>query len=178
LIEFKDHDRLLSRLKVAQHPDSSSCLLSVKRYNDFVKYISIPQLVSLDTARAQAVRSILKDLYMVKKARSTGYVTSNSCAFQKKEWMLGLSKSLKIKKLTGRPVVDVHMLWRAYSTYYDAFFTRRQYQFFSLIGSDDSLYIDSIARSLRGINQDKKVDKSMPRVKTDLSEKTVFCWSN
>jgi hypothetical protein len=133
---------------IAEHKDSDACLLTIKQYNDFIPYYYTPKFYSLDSARINAIKTILKDSYIANEARSKGFAESDSAAQEKQDWMYGYVQNLKKNKL-GLPVWDRNSLWKSYSMFYDALFRTRYYPYYSIIGSSDSVYIDSISRACR-----------------------------
>ena len=128
---------------LARHPDSSTCQLSVRRFNALVQYQPFPRMVPLDSARQQAIRNILSDQYVIDQARKSGYDRSDAAAGEiagRLEWEVhdALFKNL------GTPVTDDGMLHIMYDQYFDVLFRSRKIVHCSLIGSSDSLYIDSL----------------------------------
>jgi hypothetical protein len=130
---------------IAEHPDSSQCILLVKKYNEHIKYVSIPKSFPIDSAKIRAVKSILTDCYIANEARARGEAETERMKRQKEGWLRFAADKLKYKRI-GMPVTDNNELLRAYSLYYDALFRRRDFPFYSIIGSNDSLYIDSISK--------------------------------
>lgn len=132
--------------------DSNGCLLSVKQYNDKVRYQTIFKRTSIDSARVLAATNMLTDLYLVDQARKNGFTDSDSLQKIKDNW-IQVSQLLKKNRGLGRTVSDENSLWKAYSDYFDALFRQRQTTFISLIGSSDSLYIDSISAHLKTLDK-------------------------
>lgn len=135
---------------IAEHKDSSTCLLTIKQYNDFVPFYAVPKSFPLDSARVMTIRSILTDFYIAAEARVKGFAGSDSAAEEKRNWKQDYVRQLKSNKL-GKMVVDPVWLRQSYSMFYDALFRTCYFPHFSVIGSSDSLYIDSISKLCRRI---------------------------
>jgi hypothetical protein len=143
---------------LAQHRDSAHCLLTVKKYNEMVRYHTIAKHVPLDSARVDAIRNILTDWYIAGEARAAGFAASDSADQEKKGFMRLFVERMKYGKI-GRRVADRTTLWRTYSTYYDAIFKTRHYPYFSILGSTDSAAVDSLSRIRdQSVMKDSNVD--------------------
>jgi hypothetical protein len=130
---------------IARHKDSATCLLTIKQFNNLVRYCPVPKFMPLDTARVDALREILKNLYIANEARATGFASGDSAREEKQYWMYDFIEQLKRNKL-GLLVRDRNAHWKAYSMFYDALFRGGYFPYFSILGSNDSLSIDSISR--------------------------------
>ena len=130
---------------LASHHDSSTCQLSVRRFNALVKYQPFPKIVPLDSARQEAVRNILEDQYILNQARKSGYDRSDSAAEAIKGRLEWEAHDARFRNL-GTPVTEDGMLHIVYNQHYDLLFSPRKTIYCSFIGSSDSLYIDSLAR--------------------------------
>ena len=133
---------------IAEHQDSNACLLTIKQFNDFAPYYTILKFLPLDTARAIATRKILADSYIAAEARAKGFAKSENAEEEKRNWMYGYVQHLRENKL-GLLVRDRNLLFKSYSMFYDALFSKRYYPYYSIIGSNDSLSVDSISRLCR-----------------------------
>lgn len=135
---------------IAERTDSHGCLLTVKQYNDCIMYYTIPKRYPLDSSRVYAARYILEDSYIADKARANGFAESDSVAGRIKKWKQDYVRMRKTSTL-GKLVTDHSSLSENYSRFYDALFRRREYPHYSIIGSSDSLFIDSILQICRPI---------------------------
>jgi hypothetical protein len=158
---------------VAEHKDSSTCLLTIKQYNDFVPFYAVPKSFPLDSARAMTIRSILTDLYIASEARAKGFAESDSAAEEKRNWKQDYVRQLKSNKL-GKMVVDPVWLRQSYSMFYDALFRTCYYPHYSIIGSSDSLYIDSIFKLCRRIVLS---DSQRPGEKNKVSTQSIDAYN-
>jgi hypothetical protein len=151
---------------IARHPDSSGCLLTVKKYNNIVKYQFFPKIMPLDTSRKMAIRAMLSDRYALDEARKKGFTKSDTAEQETKSWLEWFAHNAKLKG-TGRPVTDPNILAATYNRYCNTFFSERRKPFYSIIGSNDSSYVYSISHIA------VKVDKKN-RQKDSLSSDTVY----
>jgi hypothetical protein len=135
---------------LVEHKDSAKCLLTVKKYNEMVRYHPISNCLPLDSARVAAIKNILTDWYIACEARKSGFASSDSAAEEKRNIMHAFVNTMKYKKI-GTRIFDRNALWRTYSMFYEALFKTRYYPYFSIVGSNDSLYIDSLSRLCKKI---------------------------
>jgi hypothetical protein len=160
---------------LAQFKDSAACLLTVKKFNDYLRHIDIPKDFPIDSARKHAIREILTNFYLANEARNKQVTGSDSIARDKQNWIQWNENRMKYKKL-GIPVMDYNSLLNSYYTYFDAFFRERRTQYYSIIGSSDSLYMDSIAQALkRDLSKSEQIDENQLKIKNQTPD---FPWSN
>ena len=160
---------------LAQHIDSTECLLNVGQFNHAVKYYFIPQYYSLDTARQRALNDMLSDIFIAIKAREKGFQNKSNLPDLKKSWLDWIGSSIKYRKI-GLPEHDPSALLRVYEEYYDALFSERFDPCYSIIGSSDSQCIDSLLKLIRN----KKNDSSATSLKKGSAPKkndTTMPWS-
>jgi hypothetical protein len=146
---------------LARNIDNDSCLLTVEKFNRYIRYMEVPKVYSIDSARMQAIKEILRELFIADEARNQQAEESDTIANKKQNWIQEKMFQIKFKNLS-MPVRDSNALHDAFSTYYDAFFSERVFPYYSIIGSSDSLYMDSVSQALQcdtlknGKNSDNK----------------------
>lgn len=133
---------------LASHIDNDSCLLDVQKFNSYIRYMQIPKKLSIDSARIKAIKEILSDLYMANFAREQKDDNIEILENEKQRWLKERMSKMRCKNI-GRPVKDSIALHNTYSKYYDALFSKRSFLYYSVIGSSDSLYVDSIWQNLK-----------------------------
>lgn len=130
---------------LAMNIDSNKCLITVKQFNQKVRYQNIPKRVALDSARYFAIKKMLTDLFIIKQAEDSGFANSDSTEIMKENY-LRLTRDQKKFLGLGSRVTDENSLWRVYSDYFQPLFQKRRFIYISLLGSSDSSFIDSIAQ--------------------------------
>jgi hypothetical protein len=134
---------------LVKYKDGDSCFLTVGQFNRYLRYKDITKILSIDGARRRAIQEIIRDVYIADVARKQLAVGNDTVISQARQnWMKWKTVKRKYKDL-GTPVKDSISLKDAYNTYYDALFSERVTPFFSIIGSSDSLYMDSIFRAFK-----------------------------
>jgi hypothetical protein len=159
---------------IARHPDSANCQLTVKRFNNLIKYQTFPKIFPLDTARRIAINNMLTDDYLAVKARQKGFARSETASEDIKGWLKWSTQNSRMKK-SGKIVTDKDILHAVYGQYYRLLFSQKATPYCSLIGSSDSFAIDSIAY-LFAQAQLKRQSRDTNAVK-DTLWKSALPWS-
>lgn len=130
---------------IASVESSGECLITVRDFNVAakVKHNLIRKIGSLDSTRLRLINDMLMELYFSRKAQKNGYTDKQNLD---KEIERSIKKGEYFKKFKnlGRPVSDEDALWETYGKYYDEYFSRKEELTIGIIGSSDSLYIDSL----------------------------------
>ncbi len=159
---------------LAQYKDNDSCLLTVKQFNSHIRYVEVNKFISIDAAQTYAIREILKNSYMADEARNKPAVGTDTLAGEKRKWIEDTKERMRYKGI-GLPVLDQMSLQDAFSVYYDALFGERRFPYYSIIGSSDSLYMDSIFQALqRDTVKNSRKDNNESK---DMNQASGFPWS-
>jgi hypothetical protein len=159
---------------LAQYEDNDSCLLTVGKFNKCIQYVEVSKLFSIDAARRGAIQKILRDFYIADDARKRQAEASDAIAKAIQDWKQWKISRMKYKEF-GAPVRDSNSLHEAYAAYYDALFSERRFPYFSIIGSSDSLYIDSILQALQ--RDMSKIDQGSDIPSKAMHRIYSFPWS-
>ncbi|MBN1980965.1 MAG: hypothetical protein JW795_05500 [Chitinivibrionales bacterium] len=155
-----------------------SCIVSLSQYNEAVPFIRISMKISKDSIIINAVQEILKTIRKAQLATACGYTDNSDC----KEMAAELLKTLALKRgygnvsFIGNPSsIDEHVLLTTYARHYNEYFKERETIKYGLIGSSDSLYLDSLhaLRNTIGNQKDGKETKS----KINSKMQTELPWS-
>jgi len=128
---------------IATEPDSGVCIIAVKDFNAAAKLSNIPKYFPKDTANNQILKRILKDIYFERQAQLSGYTKEPDFNYNVSKRM-EMYKSANSFFTLGRPVTDEESLWVTYAKYYDKLFCKKEDLSVDIIGSSDSVYIDSL----------------------------------
>jgi hypothetical protein len=134
---------------LALYKDNDSCYLTVNKFNRYIRYKDVSKFLSLDSARIWGIKQILTDLYLAQQARNKKFTeNTDTVAEANRNWIQRKIHGMKYKGI-GSYVLDNKEHSAAYSAYYDALFSERRFPYYSLIGSSDSVYMDSIAKAMK-----------------------------
>lgn len=143
-----------SQLCIAVNPEDNQCLVSVGEFNNYLLLNDFERSIPLDTARVIALKKYLITIYNSKLAKKTGLS-------ENKELVKNQEQTDEIKRIgrkipfTHKMTVDDTLNKRIYRKYYDRFFKEKIVKNVQLIGSMDSIYIDSLCSNL----QKKEMDR-------------------
>lgn len=165
--------------------ENNSCLVTVGEFNNALLFNKQPNRYPLDTARIRVLRKLLRDIYYAEQARFTGVSEKNNIEEKINRWHERRYLREQFKTLgMGKPVLDKNVLWEVYKTYYDQLFCIYDKVTLDIIGSTDSLWIDSIYQKVVNIkNKDlsdgkkdieKKKKDSIPWIQTDTEKLPVI----
>lgn len=133
-----------SNLCIAQHSDSSTqCQLTIKKFNRLSRYYKYPKIFPLNETRKRIINDILINVYLISLARQKGFDKTDSASIEINSWLKWSSHNEQFRYL-GPEVKDEHILRSIYDQYYHLFFCPQRVSYYSLIGSSDSFYIDSL----------------------------------
>jgi hypothetical protein len=141
-------------------PGNRDCPVTVGMFNDYLLISRFERSLPLDVVRETAVRELLADSYFAAKAEQAGLL-------QDKELVQELEQIVENKLLNliepteSEDPVDDELLRRTYDKYHDRFFSEKNIKTVNIIGSTDSLYIDSLLILLKKNESD--VDHSHKR---------------
>jgi len=131
---------------------SDKCLINVAQFNAAIEPSTIAETVCKDSARIAIIRQIASDIYLAQLAEESGY-TENA------EVKIQLAERRKLFKYSqqylncGSLVFDKNILYSTYQKYFDALFNTKEDVFINIIGSTDSVYIDSVYSWLSAITK-------------------------
>ena len=136
---------------IVTDPFDGSCIVTVDEYNTFALIRPLYRHLSFDTARFKLLDDLLKQLYF------NNLVNSNRQQYGKK--ILNSQKdqieiNLLKKRLTYNTKYEEQWYRETYSRYYNRFFCSRLIQTVALVGSTDSLFIDSLYVIIEQIEDD------------------------
>ncbi len=150
------NDECLAWLK-----SESICYVTLEEFNASLSINKYHQLVPLAEARIRALKEYISLKYAEQQARFSGF---DSDADNIKEFMRKRTENLSLYKQTGliggRPVTDPEKLQETYRKYYKELFEARDDVDIQVIGSSDSLFVDSLHKVLTQWKRAKKAKKS------------------
>jgi hypothetical protein len=127
--------------------ESSECLVSLGYFNENVKFHEIPADISRDSATGLAMKNMLLQLFAYDEALKNGFASSSEAKIQFETALKAFSNQKLIPKF-GKIVDSESDLRHVYDLFYDALFKRDKILYLSVIGSSDSILIDSIQAAL------------------------------
>jgi hypothetical protein len=162
---------------IAEHPDSSNCILTAGYFNNLLRYQEYCTSVPLDTARKMAITSMLFDKYLMDQAKRTGYDTTVDAIAGAYDWLKWSAQQERFKNL-GLPVTDEHILRKIYDEYFSLLFRGRKTIWCSLVGATDSVFIDSVYLSYFNKTGKQIISEKSKRRDTLISNKRIWSFSN
>ncbi|MBN1984232.1 MAG: peptidyl-prolyl cis-trans isomerase [Chitinivibrionales bacterium] len=129
-----------------------SCLITLQMYNECVPFMQIPTSVPGDSVHMRILSEILTVMRKAQLAAKADYSQSAECVSRtgKILQLLPLFQRFGRHKFLGSPgPMDDNSLWQSYTMYYDRYFRGREQIKVGIIGSSDSLYIDSLYSVLK-----------------------------
>lgn len=141
---------------IAKHCDSTNCQINTRKYNNLIKYNQIAKVFPLDTARNMIIKQILVDDYILNQAQKKGFDKTDTALHESKSWLDCSAHNAQTKKL-GALVTEDHILNQIYNQYYNLLFSHKVRRFYSLIGSSDSNYIDSLEKLVNSVSKGKEI---------------------
>ncbi|MBN1604143.1 MAG: hypothetical protein JW915_21205 [Chitinispirillaceae bacterium] len=162
---------------IAEHPDSSNCMLTAGCFNNFLRYQEYSTSVPLDTARKMAITSMLFDKYLFDQAKRSGYDTTGDGIEGSYDWLKWSAQHERFKNL-GFPVTDEHILRKIYDEFFSLLFRGRKKIWCSFIGSSDSAYIDSVYLSCLDTAGQKISNEKLQLRDTLTSNKNNWSYSS
>lgn len=141
------------QLYISGHPDEciaygyDTCFFTLSMYNECVPFIKIPLSIPQDSIHQAAFYKILSTLKKVQLAKESGFANTTEC----KETINNALKTISLHqrystyKFLGRPnSLDESDLYETYGLYYNKYFSEREDISIGVIGSSDSLLVDSL----------------------------------
>jgi hypothetical protein len=162
---------------IAEHPDSSNCILTAGYFNNQLRYQEYCTSVPLDTARKMAITSMLFDKYLMDQAMRTGYDTTANAIAGAYDWLKWSAQHERFKNL-GYPVTDEHILRKIYDEYFSLLFRGRNKIWCSFIGSSDSVFVDSVYSSCFDMAGNQISSEKLKRRDALISNKNIWSYSS
>lgn len=145
-------------------PEAAKCAITVGYFNYALSILKQPRAFSESESRKIVLRLLLTDYYRINRANSTGFSSAK-----------GLEQKIKITKEQndysnklisyGPPIRDSKILSKTYDQYYEDYFKEKSWREIEILGSSDSIYIDSVYSLLKSdTGSNKKV--IIPTIKT------------
>lgn len=125
---------------LAYNLETGSCEVTVDEFNRHALTMSFPVNKPLDSARMVILDKALNVVYYSKKAEESGFVSDPGMRQAVATRMRIMSPSQG-----GGDAISDSMLKNLYAKYYDAMFAEREKIEIDVLGSTDSLFIDSLA---------------------------------
>lgn len=127
---------------------TNKCVITNKDFNVALRILKPIKSMPKNDARKLALICILTDYYRNTLATSTGLI--NNAHFNEEIGQY-IEKSTQANRMRyfGRPVTDTNSLRNTYQNYYFDLFAPKRWRDIGLIGSTDSLYIDSLHEYLK-----------------------------
>lgn len=137
-------------LRIESHPDEcvawsgADCYVTVQEYNAACPHFRIPAVMGQDSARNEMLRRYLLVKRRADLARQSGMEGNvdsiiNSIRMSKDE-----DKWMRSARKYGHPASDYAVLEAAYGRYYSRYFAPRRESYYAVIGSSDSIKVDSL----------------------------------
>lgn len=143
---------------IAFENDSCECLITIGQFNVSIPLMNISKKYPKDSAYIEILNEILSDVYLSKLAIDSGYTTkSGTKEFLAKKKVI-FKKSQRYLTL-GRIVTDEDILFSTYKKYSKELFSSRDEVYINILGSTDSVYIDSVYRWLQKVLKNESLKK-------------------
>jgi len=128
---------------IAFDANKNQCMITVSMFNSSIPLKNISKKTPLDSARDEILREILSDIYLSNLAIESGYNEKLSIKELIAQSKAQFKYSQKFISL-GRIVKDENTLFATYKKYYKHLFSPKDEVFLNVLGSSDSVYIDSV----------------------------------
>jgi hypothetical protein len=122
--------------------DQNKCIITVERFNAFLSICPVRQSLQLDSARKQVLVDFLNSAYISNMSSGDTLLNNDSLMQEREahfEKVLISNKTRFYDKIS-----DPELYKRTYEKYFQRFFAEKSIKTIGIIGSSDSLYIDSI----------------------------------
>ncbi len=137
-----------SQLCLVINPDNRECIVTVNEFNNFLSLHRIQRRIRLETARRLALRELLTDLHLADRAEKAGIPARKELMEAEEQWVEKRLLWREHAYLT-ETIDDDRLLNSTYDKYYDRFFREKKLMTVGIIGSTDSLFIDSLYRDIQ-----------------------------
>lgn len=124
----------------------SNCMVNTGEYNAAALQYRIPTALPLDSARIEILRRYLPVKRFADSARALGLDRNRDSLIKETEYKQQATRWVHASLLYGRPVSDQTVLQSLYGRFYEKYFAAREELIFTVIGSSDSVYLDSLYR--------------------------------
>lgn len=128
---------------IAVIAENDSCVVTVQEFNNALFFIKMLKKFPLFNARKKVLKQLLSNKITAMQAHLSGLTEKENVRDKIQRWLYGkhLSESLRTM---GSPVMNHKVVWEIYKSYYDQLFSSYEKVTLDIIGSTDSLWIDSI----------------------------------
>lgn len=122
------------------------CMVNLGEYNAATLQYRVPASLPLDSARVEILRRYLPVKQIADSARALGMDWNSDSLARESEYRQTAAHWLHASQRFGKPVSDPAILKSLYGSYYDKYFAAREELTLAIIGSSDSVYLDSLYR--------------------------------
>lgn len=142
----------LEAIQVAGDPSEclawigSNCMVQLGEYNAAALQYRVPASLPLDSARVEILRRYLPVKRIADSARALGVDWDTDSLARESEYRQTTAHWLNAAQRFGRPISDHEKLKSLYGSNYQKYFAPRVERILAIIGSSDSVHLDSLYR--------------------------------
>ena len=139
---------------LATDPSNGECVVCVGEFNAYVSLHPSERGGRLDTARSEALNDLLTDYFFSRKAKAADALIPVALIDEEIKKIENAFLMNNYPAFMNDSVYNDQRYEKMYDKYYDRFFKARKSKIIGIIGSTDSLYIDSLFGAFQAIETD------------------------
>jgi hypothetical protein len=137
---------------------TGECVVTVKDYNSNILVFVPPKNIPIDSARLIILDRLLNVTYLANEAKNSGFANLPEVRQQTEKNIRAFAQGPK--NVQSHAAINEESLKQLYEKYYDERFSEKKEVIIDIVGSSDSLYVDSLYLMLAKQSEKKKGERA------------------